>query len=133
DLEPPDPRRSGRWPRMAEAVRLAAEAAGEEFLVIANFDQSPFSLACQLRGINEFMHDLLERPDFAHRLLAFCVEPVAAYAIALAEAGAGALNTGDSAAGGSLVGRDIYREFALPYETQVFERIRARVSVPLSL
>ncbi len=63
-LELPDPKRSGRWPLMVEAVRHAVELAGDELLIIGNFDQSPFDLACQLREINRFMIDLLENREF---------------------------------------------------------------------
>ena len=129
----PDPQRSGRWPVMVEAVRHAVEMAGEELLIIGNFDQSPFGLACQLREINRFMVDLLENPEFAHRLLDYCAQAVSRYALAMAEAGAHVLNTGDSAASGSLVGPQIYAEFAFPYEKKVFEAVRARFDTPITL
>ncbi len=132
-LELPDPKRSGRWPLMVEAVRQAVEMVGDELLIIGNFDQSPFDLACQLREINRFMVDLLENQEFAHRLLDFCAQAVSRYAIALAEAGAHVLNTGDSAASGSLVGPQIYAEFAFPYEKRVFEAVRARFDTPITL
>lgn len=133
DLGLPDPKRSGRWPVMVEAVRHAARMAGDELLIVGNFDQSPFDLACQLRGIERFMMDLVEAPEFAHRLLAFSADAVTPYAVALGEAGAHVLNTGDSAASGSLVGPKIYAEFAFPYEKRVFDAIRAAVDVPVTL
>jgi uroporphyrinogen decarboxylase len=129
----PDPKRSGRWPLMVEAVRQAVAMAGEELLIIGNFDQSPFDLACQLREINRFMIDLIENREFAHRLLDYCAKAVSRYALAMAEAGAQVLNTGDSVASGSLVGPQIYAEFAFPYEKKVFEAIRARFDTPISL
>ena len=132
-LSLPDPERAGRWPLMVEAVQRAVEEADDELLIIANFDQSPFSLACQLRNINEFMLDIVENQQFAHRLLAYCAEAVSAYAIALARAGAHVLNTGDSTAGGSLMGGPCYEEFAFPYEKQMFEAIRREVDVPIVL
>ena len=132
-LKLPDPRRSGRWPVMVEAVRRAVELAGDELLIIGNFDQSPFDLACQFRGIERFMIDLVEAPEFAHRLLAFCAEAVTPYAVALAEAGAHVLNTGDSAASGSLIGPKFYTQFAFPYEKKVFDAVRASVDVPITL
>lgn len=132
-LAMPDPKRSGRWPLMVEAVRHAVEMAGEELLIIGNFDQSPFDLACQLREINRFMIDLVENKAFAHRLLEYCAAAVSRYALAMAEAGAHVLNTGDSVASGSLVGPHIYAEFAFPYEKKVFETIRTRFDIPITL
>lgn len=129
----PDPERSGRWPLMVEAVRHAAELAGDEIAIIANFDQSAFDLACQLREINRFMVDLLDDPPFAHRLLSYCAEAAARYAIAMGRAGADVLNTGDSAASGSLIGAAMYEEFAWPYEKQVFDAIHREMDTPITL
>ncbi|HOX56927.1 MAG TPA: uroporphyrinogen decarboxylase family protein [Candidatus Paceibacterota bacterium] len=132
-LELPDPKRSGRWPLMVEAVRHAVAMAGDELLIIGNFDQSPFGLACQLRGINRFLLDIVENQELAHRLLDYCTRAVSRYALALAEAGAHVLNTGDSAAGGSLIGARAYAEFAFPYERKVFAAVRARFDTPITL
>jgi uroporphyrinogen decarboxylase len=132
-LELPEPSRSGRWPVMIEAVREAVRLADDELLIIGNFDQSPFSLAGQLRGISRFMLDLVERQEFAHRLLDYCARAVSPYAVALAEAGAHVLNTGDSLASGNLVGPKVYAACAFPYEKQVFEAIRARCDTPITL
>lgn len=132
-LELPDPETSGRWPLMLEAVRKAVELAGDELLIIGNFDQSPFSLACQLRNMNLFFTDLVGNRVFAHRLLEFCTEAVSRFAIALVKAGGHIANTGDSSAGGSLIGSAAYEEFAFPYEKMVFENIRRAVDVPITL
>ncbi len=129
----PDPKRSGRWPLMVEAVRQAVKMAGDELLIVGNFDQAPFDLACQLRELNRFMLDLVENREFAHRLLDYCADAVSQYAIAMAEAGAHVLNTGDSAASGSLIGPRMYAEFAFPYEKKVFQAIRSRFDTPITL
>jgi MtaA/CmuA family methyltransferase len=131
-LSLPDPSQSGRWPLMVDAVRRAVELADGQLAVIANFDQAPFDLACQLREINRFMLDLVDDPPFAHRLLAWCAEAVAPYAMALARAGADVLNTGDSAAGGSLIGAKCYQQFAWPYEKRVFDAIRRECDTPIT-
>lgn len=129
----PEPERSGRWPLMVEAVRHAVELSGGQIGIIANFDQSAFDLACQLREINRFMIDLIDDPPFAHRLLSYCADAVARYAIAMGRAGADVLNTGDSAASGSLIGAAMYEEFAWPYEKRVFDAIRREVDTPITL
>lgn len=132
-LPMPDPAKSGRWPLMVEAVRQAVNMAGDELLIVGNFDQAPFDLACQLREISRFMFDITENQAFAHRLLDYCADAVSRYAIAMAEAGAHILNTGDSAASGSLIGPQAYAEFAFPYEKKVFEAVRRRFDTPISL
>ena len=122
-LVPPNPNRDGRLPLLVHAVKIAAARAGDQFAVIANFDQSPFSLACALRGINQFMLDVYDNPAFVKKLLEICTESVLRYAKALAAAGAHILNTGDSPA--ALVGPANYTTFGLPYEQTVFDELRA--------
>ncbi len=121
-LPPPDPATQGRMPLMQEAVRLVADAVGGEVLVVGCFDQSPFSLACALAGINEMMVALMDDRPFVDALVTRCVDHVTAYGEALANAGADMLSTGDSPAG--LIGPKLYREVALPAERNVFERLR---------
>lgn len=132
-LSLPDPARSGRWPLMVEAVRIAAREADGRVAVIGNFDQSPFSLACELRGIEAMMMDTAAEFGSARELLEFCARAVSRYAIALARAGADVLNTGDSPACAGLIGVEAYETFALPYEKMVFDEIRREVDVPITL
>ncbi|NPV54471.1 MAG: hypothetical protein HPY71_13310 [Firmicutes bacterium] len=123
NLRLPDPQRDGRWPLMLRAVELVAKELGNSCCVIGNFDQSPFSFACQLRGVAEFMYDLIDSPQFAFDLLEICAKAVIRYAKAMASAGADVLNTGDAAASGSLIGAEFYERFALPFEQMVFRAL----------
>ena len=120
-LIPSDPKYDGRLPLLVKAVEIAARRSQDRFAVIGNFDQSPFSLACALRGINQLMIDVYDDPAFVQRLLDICTESVVRYAKAMAEAGAHILNTGDSPA--MLVGPENYEKFALPYEQIVFDEL----------
>ncbi len=120
-LKPLDPNRDGRLPLLVEAVEIAVARARDHFAVIANFDQSPFSLACALRGINQLMLDVYDNPAFVKQLLNICTDSVLRYAKALAAAGAHILNTGDSPV--ALVGPATYTTFGLPYEQVVFDEL----------
>lgn len=130
-LPAPDPSSLGRMPRMLEAMTLLRERLGDEVFIVGCFDQSPFSLACALADINEMMMKLVTDPPFVEALMEHCIAHAAAYAVALGNAGADLLSTGDSPAG--LVGPELYEEFALPAEQGVFEAIAAGCGVPSSL
>jgi uroporphyrinogen decarboxylase len=130
-IPPPDPGSQGRWPIMLEAMRHLADALGEDVFIVACFDQYPFSLACALMGIEPVMTRLMDDRSMVTSLMARCAEYSAAYATALAEAGAHMLSGGDSPAG--LIGPRLYREVALPWEKEVIARIKSRVSLPVSL
>ena len=129
----PDPRPDnlGRQPLMIEAVHLVNEAIGDEAFIVACFDQSPFSLACALGGINEVMVATLEAPEFVEALMDKGAEHAVAYGRALAAAGADMLSTGDSPA--VMLGPELYRKFALPYERRVFNALREHTGCKLSL
>jgi MtaA/CmuA family methyltransferase len=130
-LPAPDPHTRGRMPRMLEAMRLLRQRLGDDVFIVACFDQSPFSLACALADINELMMLLVTNPPFVKLLLELCIAHASAYAIALAEAGANMLSTGDSPAG--MIGPDCYEEFALAAERRVFRAIHDSCDVPASL
>ena len=121
-LRPADPARDGRLPLLVQAVAIAARRSRDQFAVIGNFDQSPFSLACALRGINHLLTDIYDDPAFAQQLLEICTVSVIRYAKAMGAAGAHLLNTGDSPA--MLIGPEHYARFALPYEQMVFAELQ---------
>ncbi len=130
-LPPADPATRGRMPGMIEAMRLLRQRLGADVFLVGCFDQSPFSVACALAGINELMEKVVTDPPFVEALLVPCIGHAVAYAVAFAEAGADMLSTGDSPAG--LIGLRLYQEVVQPAERQVFEAIRAACDVPSSL
>jgi len=130
-LPAPDPHSLGRMPVMVEAMRLLRERLGNEVFIVACFDQSPFSLACALADINEIMLQLTDDARFVEALLEPCIAHATACAIALADAGADMLSTGDSPAG--LIGPGLYEQFALPAERRVFASIADACDLPTSL
>jgi len=126
-----DPSSLGRMPMMLEAMTLLRKHLGDDVFIVGCFDQSPFSLACALADINEMMMKLVTDPPFVAALLEHCIAHASAYAVALGNAGADLLSTGDSPAG--LIGPELYEEFALPAERRVFKAIADGCGVPASL
>jgi MtaA/CmuA family methyltransferase len=120
----PDPAERGtRMADRVDAVGRMARAVGEDCLVLGWIDM-PFAEACSLCGVSRFLLLLYDDPPIAHRILRFLEGSVVDFALAQLEAGARMIGAGDAAA--SLVSRDMYREFALPYEKAVFRAIRSR-------
>ena len=64
-LRPPDPRRAGRYPFVLEAIKRTYELGIPMRLRLC----SPFTLATNVRGIEQFLVDIYTAPEFAHRLL----------------------------------------------------------------
>lgn len=123
-LKLPDPRET-RLNEWITATRLLVEEAGDRVLIIARADQGPFSLACQVRGMQDFMMELGTRghPDDIHRLLRFSTEYVWQFAALLLAAGAHVVSIGDALASGSVVSPNTFEEFAFPYQQEIARRV----------
>jgi uroporphyrinogen decarboxylase len=127
----PDPGTQGRYPFMLEALRLIVERLGQEVFVVGCFDQCPFSLASQLLGINEIMLKLHDDRPQVEAVMERCLDYGLAYGRAMGEAGADMLSGGDSPAG--LIGPELYREMALPFEKRLISGLQAATGKPVSL
>ncbi|MBW2637677.1 MAG: uroporphyrinogen decarboxylase family protein, partial [Deltaproteobacteria bacterium] len=130
-IRPVDTLVQGRFGLMCEALSQIKERLGQDVFVVGCFDQSPFSLACALMGMEALMVKAIDESDFVDALLERCVEYSVAYALSLAHAGADMLSTGDSVAG--LVGRKMYCGMALGAEQKMFDDIRSQCDALLSL
>ncbi len=132
-LEVPDPYKTPVLAENLKATRIIAEVIGREAFIIGRGDQGPFSLACEIRGMNEFMMDLAlgEQPEKIHRLLEFCTQVTLRYMLAQMEQGAHCTSIGDSPSGPDLISPRQYREYAYPYVRRLVEALQAR-GIPLS-
>jgi len=72
-LSPPDPTKSGRMPWVLQVNKNFQETTGK---LERAFFTSPFSLAVNIRGYENLMLDMFERPDFVHRLFEFLCDDV---------------------------------------------------------
>ncbi len=104
-----------------EAARLLSRYFRGEIYVRANCDQCPFSLASMMCGSEPWMLALVDPSRHVHvrRLLAYCTRATVQFVRLMSQTGADMLSNGDSPAGPELISPRLYREFALPYETQV--------------
>jgi MtaA/CmuA family methyltransferase len=133
-LRVPDPWNDGRLPIWLDTTRIVAQRVGDRAFVMGRADQGPFTLACMLRGPQQFMMDLLteEDPTPIYALIDYCRAACAAFAKAQKVAGAHATSIGDAFAGPSLVSPVLYRKFALQPETALAKEVQD-FGIPLSI
>jgi uroporphyrinogen decarboxylase len=126
-LQIPDLHRS-RLQEWITATRLLAEQIGGKVMIIARGDQGPFTLAGQLRGMEQFLLDVAtgESDPALHRLLDFCTRYWLAFADCLLEAGAHVVTIGDALASGSLISPAAFEKYAFPYQQELARAIRSR-------
>lgn len=122
-----DPEKDGRIPALLEAVRLLVKQVGTEIAIRGNADQAAFDLACMVRGIEDFLMELVERPDDPRiaQLLEICYQSHLAVHRALAKAGAHFTSLGDSLAGPDVTSPRMFERFARPYEARLVDDLNA--------
>ncbi|RPJ34422.1 MAG: DNA repair protein RecO [Verrucomicrobiaceae bacterium] len=126
-LKPVDSTRDGRIPVLLEAVRILAKAVGSEISIRGNCDQGPFSLACLLRGSEDFLMDLAEEPENPDitRLLEVCHQSHLAVHRAVAAAGAHFTSLGDSFSGPDVISPAMFEQFSRPFEERLVREVAA--------
>lgn len=123
-LKVPDPRSDGRLPVFVAATRILARSVGDSVLIVPNI-RGPMSMASQLRGGEQLLIDLIEAPEFAADLLAFCAEVGVVFAAELLRAGGHAIMLGDALASPNSISPAMYRRFAQPVHAEMIRRLHA--------
>jgi len=124
----PDPYKDPLLSELLKSTKLVVDEIGDQAFVIGRGDQGPFSLACEIRGMSEFLLDLAmgEELDKVHQLLEFCLDVSERYCLAQIEQGAHATSIGDSPSGPDVISPEYYREFAYPYVEKLAQRLKKR-------
>ncbi len=121
-LRPPDFKKSGRMPFVLEVMR---RCYGLGLPVRIRFC-SPFSLAVNVRGIENLLMDILTAPQFAHRLLTFLTDEVLIPWVQAQREATGQPRTSgngaDAAASPPIVTVEILEEFVMPYVARMNQK-----------
>lgn len=115
-----DPASSHRMNDRLEAVRLLSKRAQKEVPVVG-WVEGAIAESCDLMGVSELLVNLLDEPEAIAELLEICLEQAQSFAIAQLDAGADIIGVGDAAS--SLLGPELYQEFALPYQQRLIQTI----------
>ncbi len=104
-----------------EAVAILVREYGHELFIRGNCDQSPFTLAGEMRGLDQWLMDVAagENDELVHQLLNYCTGVTCQFLKLMAKTGAHMLSNGDSPAGPDMLSPRLYGVYALPYEQQV--------------
>ena len=126
DLKIPDPYKYPLLSELLKATKIVVNEIGDQAFIMGRADQGPFSLACEIRGLENLMMDLAKGKelDKVHQLLDFCRQVTERFALAQIEQGAHATSIGDSPSG--LVSPKYYREFAYPYVKRLLSNLKKK-------
>jgi uroporphyrinogen-III decarboxylase len=111
---------------MLNNLRAVMERAGGEWSVHGE-TFSPFDKLLEVLGMEGGLMALLDDPGKVHRILEKGRDYAANWGIAQAREGCDAVKISSPYVGGGFLSRDVYREFVLPYETELVARLHAAV------
>ena len=121
-LPTPDPQQAPRMLNTIRTVESYRAEAGTAYSVLG-WVEGPAAEAADLRGVNQFLLDLMDDPAWCGELMDRCVDVAIAYARAQVRAGADTIGVGDAIA--SQVSRDVYEQWILPREQRLVAAIKA--------
>ncbi len=117
----PDPELDGRAPVLLSSVEMLTKR-GTSAPVICGL-VGPFMLACQLRGLEASLFDMVLEPSRMRDLLETTTAWDNAFSRRAIEAGADIITIVDATSTGSILGPVQYAEHAQPFQSDVVRRI----------
>ena len=119
-LAKPDPAKDERMLDRISAIREYQKQAGEKYSIMG-WIEGPAAEAADLRGVNNFMLDLVDDEDYASQLMDLCTQACIDFARAQIEAGADTIGIGDAIT--SQLSPKIYNRLVKPREQQMVDEI----------
>jgi len=121
-LPTPDPLKSPRMLNTVNTVRAYRQRTGEAYSVLG-WVEGPAAESADVRGVNQFLLDLMDDPTWCGQLMDRCVDVAIEFARAQVNAGADTIGIGDAIA--SQVSQQVYEKHILPREQRLVRAIKA--------
>lgn len=110
----------GRTGEYLKAAKFAKELISDRPVFAGMI--GPYSLSGRLMDMTELMINLVEEPEFVHRVLQLSTDFLVAYAKALKQTGADGIIIAEPAAG--LISPNQCRDFSSPYVRQIVDAVK---------
>jgi len=127
-LRPPDPYKSGRMPWVRQINQRFLEATGKLERV---YFSAPFSIAANVRGYENLVRDMLERPKQVHRLFRFLCDDVIVPFVEVMQAESGnpdlLIDGRDAWASPPMITLDMMDEYVVSYTERLRDKLGDRV------
>lgn len=108
-----DPTVGGRMPLFFDAVRRVVRQVGQEAFVLPTL-RGPLLMASQLRGVEQLLMDMLDRPEAVERVLDLTAQTALRLGRWLLASGAHGLVLGEATCSPNFISPRHYRQFVLP-------------------
>jgi uroporphyrinogen-III decarboxylase len=127
-ISPPDPHKSGRLPWIQKVSKHFLEITGKLERV---YFTAPFSIAVNIRGYENLVQDMFERPSFVHRLFEFLCDEVIAPFIEVMRSEVGnpdlILDGRDAWASPPMITLDMMDEYVVAYTERLRDKLGDKV------
>jgi len=128
-LRLPDPLRDGRMPVIIECEQILVGTIGDQVGVNGGLS-GPLSFAANLRGPQQLLYDLLDRPTLVHSLLELGLEATKAFGAAQVErGGVKTVNIYEPMA--TMISNRMVEEFSFHYLELLIRHLKARGALVL--
>jgi len=124
DLRRRDPAAGGRLPLYQAAVRKVADRVGSEAFVLSTL-RGPLNIASQLRGVEDLLIDMLQKPDEVRQLLDFTTDVAIRVSRASLDSGADGLVFGEATCSPSFISPDLYRRLVHPCHNRLMADVHS--------
>jgi MtaA/CmuA family methyltransferase len=120
ELKLPDVDLKGRMEPLEELLRVTKEE-----VYVCSKVPAPFHYAAEwMRGLNQFLLDMLVNPEYVHRLLDFMADVAIEMGKKQIDIGTHGIMMEDPSAAAQVISPSHYREFAYPYERKVARELK---------
>lgn len=108
-----------------EAAQRVHESIGDEYLVSATA-WGPFSLACQMYGVERMMQDMFKMPDLVQKIVDVAADIIYYFYEPMIKNGSiEAVAVADATASGDLISPRMFKKFAVPALKKFNDRVAA--------
>ena len=124
----PDPEHDEPLPYTLEVCEMVGSALKKE-AAVRGIVSLPWTVAIQMRGMEQFIYDTIDDPDFVHAAMRFCTDYTKVLGDAVVEAigeGGVGLYATDPSSGCSVISPQMYRDFVKPYHQEIVDYFKER-------
>lgn len=122
----------GRLRAIQQEIRTYIKEGWKDTHVLATPVCGPITTAQMVTGTDEFFTFLDEDPEFAKEIIELCLDNAKKIAAMMVEAGIDVVNVPDPFCSCDILPPDLYREFGLPYQKELFAYIKEIGGFPFS-
>ena len=120
-LEIPDVTKVARMPTVIKATELLSAKVKNESLPLLVALVGPFMIAGQVRGVDQYLIEMIEEPELVHKLLQKCTQTCKEYTNEVEKVGADVISIIDATSSPDLISPKNYDTFSSPYVTDMIK------------